>query len=219
MSDALASARSTTLPVPDGARTHRRSAGTTLFAPGPAQHLYRLHEGLVRLHVMDEEGEGFTLRYAKPGDWFGEEVLADLPRNAFAEAVTDVVVESVPRDRLGPAERAEIAERLASALHGLSRGMQRMARRNLVARVAAELLELRDSALAVEEDGATVVRITHDALAMSVGSVRETVTKAIGELARAGAVHAGYRRVVLLDEARLTEVADGFEVAGAPTAA
>lgn len=219
MSDALASARTTTLPVPDGARLERRPAGATLYAPGPAEHLYRLHEGLVRLHVMDDEGEGFTLRYAKPGDWFGEEALADLPRTAFAEAVTEVVVERVARDRLGHAERDEIAERLASALHGLSRGMQRLAQRNLVARVAAELLVLRDSALAVEEDGRTVVRITHDALAMSVGSVRETVTKAIGELARAGAVHAGYRRVALLDEARLADVADGFDLSEARTAA
>lgn len=219
MSDALASARSTTLPVPDGAIRERHPAGATLFAPGPAEDLYRVQEGLVRLHVMDDEGEGFTLRYAKPGDWFGEEVLADLPRTVFAEAVTEVVVERVHRDRLGRAARAEIAEALASALYGLSRGMQRMAQRNLVARVAAELLELRDSALAVEEDDRTVVRITHDALAMSIGSVRETVTKAIGELARAGAVHAGYRRVALVDEARLADVADGFELSEARPAA
>jgi CRP-like cAMP-binding protein len=75
--------------------------------------------------------------------------------------------------------------------------------------VAAELLDLADSALATRDGDRTAVRITHDALADSVGSVRETVTKVIGELSRAGAVDAGYGRVVVRDRQRLRDLANG----------
>lgn len=211
MSDVLAITPTTDFAATPDANLERHAAGATLFSPGPDEHLFRLHEGLVRLFVLDDEGDGFTLRYVKPGMWFGEEPLAQLPRGAFAEAVTDVVIERAPLDAIGEADRARISEQLAAALHGLTLGMQRMAQRTLVARVAAELLDLRDSVLAVEEDGRPHVRITHDALAVSVGSVRETVTKVIGELSRAGAVTSGYRRIALVDEARLAAIADGVE--------
>lgn len=208
MADAIAR------PMPSAAfradvRRERYAPGATVFAPGTSDHVLKLTRGLVRVHVLDAEGSGLTLRYVKPGDWFGEEALAGRPRTVFAEAVTETEVEHVPVDALAPDERDAIAERLADAVHGLYRGMHRLARRRLLARVAAELLVLSDSALAEDLDGRPTVRITHDALADSVGSVRETVTKLVGELARAGAVDAGYGRITVTDAARLRDLADG----------
>ncbi|MDZ7707242.1 MAG: helix-turn-helix domain-containing protein [Trueperaceae bacterium] len=184
-------------------------AGAVLYVPGASAVVYRLLSGLVRLHAVDGEGEGVTLRYVKPGDWFGEEVLAGLPRSVFADAVTDVRVERFEVDELTAEQRDAIVVRMAVALDGLYRGMHRRATRRLTARVAAELLELRDSALASDEGGVRTVLMTHDALATSVGSVRETVTKVVGELVRLGAIDAGYGRIRLRDEAMLRRAADG----------
>ena len=209
MADAVARPTPAFAPAPTDRRAERHPAGATLFEPGPADHVLKLTRGLVRLHVLDADGSGFTLRYVKPGDWFGEEALASRPRTVFAEAVTDVEVETVAVRELDPDERDAIAERLADAVHGLYRGMRRLARRRLLARVAAEILVLSDSAVAEDRDGRATVRITHDALADSVGSVRETVTKLIGELTRAGAVDAGYGRITVTDAARLRDLADG----------
>ena len=215
MSDVLVRPRRDAPTAAADDRHARHAAGAAIYAPGPSDHLYRVEEGLVRLHVLDDEGEGFTVRYVKPGDWFGEEVLAGLPHAVFAEAVTDAVTIRVRPSELAPHEHAEVASRLAVALHGLYGGMRRLGQRPLLARVAAELLELRDSALSVDDGGRRAVLVTHDALAASVGSVRETVTKAIGELARAGAVEAGYRRIALTDEARLRALADGTDAVSA----
>ncbi len=184
-------------------------AGTLLLVPGPADALFRLHQGLVRLHAVDGEGNALTLRYVKPGGFFGEEALADRPRSVFAEAVTHVTVERLAPEALSADQRAEVAAHLAAAMDGLYRAQHRLATLRLRARVAAELLALRDSALADLGEAGPVVRITHDELASSVGSVRETVTKVVGELARLGAVDAGYGRIRLRDEARLRAVADG----------
>lgn len=184
-------------------------AGSVLYVPGRSSAVYRLLSGLVRLHIVDADGEGVTLRYVKPGDWFGVEALADLPRSVFADAVTDVRVERLEASALTAEQRDTAMARLAAALDGLYRALHRRATRRLASRVAAELLELRDSALSCDEDGVRTILMTHDALAASVGSVRETVTKVVGELARSGAIDAGYGRIRLRDEALLRRAADG----------
>ena len=52
-----------------------------------------------------------------------------------------------------------------------------------------------------------VLRATHDELAAAVGSVRETVTKVIGELTREGYIRSGYGKIVLKDLKGLRELA------------
>ena len=67
--------------------------GSVILYPGKSDMLYRVSSGLVRIHTMDDDGNGLTLRYVKPGDYFGEEALAGLDRQYFAEAVTDSSVD------------------------------------------------------------------------------------------------------------------------------
>lgn len=200
MMDTLAPSR------PSALVEHER--GSLLLVPGPSDAIYRLHHGLVRLHAVDGEGNALTMRYVKPDGFFGEEALSGAPRNVFAEAVTDVRVERIEPAMLTPQQRGELATHLAGAMGDLYRGLHRLATKRLRSRVAAELLALGDSALADPGENGPVVRVTHDGLASSVGSVRETVTKVVGELARMGAVDAGYGRIRLRDTARLREVAD-----------
>ena len=64
------------------------NAGEVILFPGEPTHLYRVREGLVRVHTVDDEGNGLTLRYVKPGGYFGEESVRSIHRSYFAEAVT-----------------------------------------------------------------------------------------------------------------------------------
>jgi CRP/FNR family cyclic AMP-dependent transcriptional regulator len=73
--------------------------------------------------------------------------------------------------------------------------------------MAAALLELAATPLAREEEGVIVLHATHDELAAAVGSVRETVTKVIGELAREGYIRSGYGKIVLKDPEGLKTLA------------
>src|SRR5690606_39697189 len=103
-------------------------------------------------------------------------------RRYFAEAVTPSVVEVIDPAALDEAELRRLAAVLAAALDGMGRALHRLAGKPLRARVAAELLELSDSDLSGRSpEGAPMVYITHVELATAVGSVRETVTKVVGE--------------------------------------
>ncbi len=190
------------------ARTRQFSAGEVVLYPGAADDLYQVNAGLVRLHTVDDDGFGATLRYVKPGGYFGEEALTGKQRRYFADAITDSTVLAFDARQLGPAEVRAVAVDLALAMDRMNRSLLRLAGKPLKARVAAELLELSDSALAVRSpDGVPTIRMTHDELAAAVGSVRETVTKVIGELVRSGALKAGYAKLTICDARLLAEIA------------
>ena len=184
------------------------AAGEIILFPGAADTLYRLKSGLIRLHSVDQGGYGVTLRYVKPGGYFGEEAFTGHRRRYFAEAVTDSATEPIVIDKLNRQNLMEIVTFLAGSLEQMNRSLLRLAGKPLRARIAAELLELADSALAGRTDsGERVVYLTHDDMAAAVGSVRETVTKVIGDMARSGALRAGYGKIVVLDQEQLAEMA------------
>lgn len=173
---------------------------------GPRDRAFRVLSGLVRLEAVDEEGNALTLRLVPPGGYFGEEALFGLERGHFAEAVTEVVLETLPKEP-SPEELKALAQHLAQALSESYRRIERMATQRLKNRMAAAILELAATPLAREEEGVIVLHATHDELAAAVGSVRETVTKVIGELAREGYIRSGYGKIVLKDPEGLKTLA------------
>ncbi|ETN88274.1 Crp/Fnr family transcriptional regulator [Thermus scotoductus] len=174
--------------------------------PGPRDRVYRVLEGLVRLEAVDEEGNALTLRLVRPGGYFGEEALAGMERTYFAEAVTEVVAEPLPKEP-HPEEIRQVLLSLAQALSESYRRIERLATQRLKNRMAAAILELAETPLAHEEPEGLVLRATHDELAAAVGSVRETVTKVIGELTREGYIRSGYGKIILKDIRGLKELA------------
>jgi CRP-like cAMP-binding protein len=174
--------------------------------PGPRDRVYRVLEGLVRLEAVDEEGNALTLRLVRPGGYFGEEALAGMERTYFAEAVTEVVAEPLPKEP-HPEEIRQVLLSLAQALSESYRRIERLATQRLKNRMAAAILELAETPLAHEEPEGLVLRAPHDELAAAVGSVRETVTKVIGELTREGYIRSGYGKIILKDIQGLKELA------------
>ena len=183
--------------------------GAVILYPGKPENLYRVRSGLVRVHTMDDDGNGLTLRYVKPGEYFGEESLAGLERSYFAEAVTDSSVDVINPALLGPQETLDVTVHLVKSLNRGYQTLYRLAGKRLKSRIASELLELAETALATTKpDGRKMVYATHDELAAAVGSVRETVTKVVGELAREGVIDAGYGKITLRDPRALKAIAD-----------
>ncbi len=183
-------------------------AGEVVLFPGGPEYVFRVRSGLVRVHTVDDEGNGLTLRYVKPGGFFGEEALTGEGRRYFAEAVTATEVVVLDAGSLSREERHQLLAHLVHVVEGLYGALNRLAGKRLRSRIAAELLELGTSDLAtVDEGGDPVVHITHDDLAAAVGSVRETVTKVVGELVRLGAIDAGYGKIRLSSLDVLRDVA------------
>lgn len=189
--------------------TRTYPAGEIILFPGNSTQLYRLRSGLIRIHRVDDEGNGLTLRYVKPRGYFGEEALFQEPRHYFAEAVTSCELLVINPDNLSPGEALEFSVHMAQVVARLYRSLYRLSGKRLKSRIAAELLELQDSALAtLNSEAKPTIHMTHDDLAAAVGSVRETVTKVLGELVKEKAIRAGYGKITLNDLALLQRISD-----------
>jgi CRP/FNR family transcriptional regulator, cyclic AMP receptor protein len=194
---------------PKVTNSHTYEARELILYPGAVTNLYRVRTGLVRIHNVDDEGNALTLRYVKPKGYFGEEALVGIKRRYFAEAVTVSEVETMSPATLGAEELVVLNQHFVEAMEKLYRSMFRLSGKRLKARIAAELLDLQDSALATPgANGEAIIRLTHDDLAAAVGSVRETVTKIVGELGKDNAIHSGYGKIALTDIKLLQTIAD-----------
>lgn len=175
--------------------------------PTSKDALYRVREGLVRLQSVDDEGNALTLRFVRPGEFFGEEVISSGERTYFAEAVTDTKIDALAPNQLSAQELSQLVQGLAKALSQTYQTIQRISGQRLKNRIAATLLDLSTTPVAyLEKNGRTGVKATHDEIASAVGSVRETVTKVIGELTREGYIRSGYGKLILENPSGLQQL-------------
>jgi len=80
--------------VTAAARALRKERGEFVYTPGdPAETVYVLKKGRVKLSVLSESGKEFAIDIFHPGDIFGEFALADeRTRSNMAQALDDAQV-------------------------------------------------------------------------------------------------------------------------------
>lgn len=200
----------------------------TQYVVEPRQVLYRegdkisesytLFAGWVMLYKELPDGRKTVLRFSLPGDFLGYQADAEGAINHSAMALTEGVLCAFPRASLVDlfSARPELSRRMA---HIQSRDMaycyQHMTsvgQKSARERIAALFLELF---YRMRERGAC--RHSHDMdfpltqedIGGYVGLTTVHVNRVVGQLRDEGLVACGHRRLSILDEPRLAEVA-GF---------
>lgn len=197
-------------PIGAAARVRR---GRQIFVDGEsAEHWYWLASGVVQVCSFDEDGKRHVAELVLPGDLFGLEACAR--RGATAEAARDAVVVSYPRARAEALVDAD--PRLARAFREVACGrlqhaqacLFRLGRTSALARVASFLLEIGERCRRAA-DGVVDVPVTRDDIADYLGLTSETVSRALTELRRRGAITLPTRQSVhLADRAALVFAKD-----------
>jgi len=194
----------------DGATEHVRRVAEGHFvyeADQPGTTLYILAAGRVHLRQRGLNGAALVSESLRPGALFGLDSLTGDPHAETAVAVRGCLVRELPLpllDRL-LAHQTGFAARLIQALLRRRCAVERLAARAVVAGVPGRLAgALLDAA----EDGA-VAGLTRQQLAETAWTTRETATRMLYHFADAGIVGIDGRRIVLLDAARLSELAAG----------
>ncbi len=182
----------------------------------PGESLFVLARGRVKVVLYGESGREVILSiFKQPGDFFGEmALLDDEPRSA--------TVIAAERSRLLVLSRAAFQEHIAAhprtalrVLTELSRRLRRadeiignLALLDVYGRLAGKLRELAASDGEEREDGILIrQRPTQAEIAAMIGTSRETVSRALSELARRGFLEMSgkkllLRRAFLSEEAR-----------------
>ncbi len=188
-------------------------AGEVVFREGDASDTcYVVREGRARALRTYRDGRTITLARFGPGDIFGELALfEDERRSATVEAIepTSVVAVLGPDMRRLMIEHAEISSRLVIALgRRLRETNERLTRQSfqtVQSRVAVVLSEL------VAQEGGdgpskdVLVTATQADLAQLAGSSRESASRFLAVLERAGVISQGRGRLVVHDPEALKQ--------------
>ena len=183
-------------------------AGHVIFREGDASDTcYIVRQGHARAIRAHGDGRTLTLAHFGPGDIFGElAMFDDERRSATVEAVDDLDVLGIPGvDMRSLLVRfPDIAVKLVIALgRRLRAANERLARQSfqtVQSRVAAVLAQLVDQARAEGAgEGDVLVTATQTELAQLAGSSRESASRFLAVLERAGVISQGRGRLTVHD--------------------
>ena len=175
--------------------TERRyGRGATIFSEGdPADAMFIVREGLVKLVSVSKKGAETILHLLKPDQIFGELFFSEERRAFNAVASTNAMVTIIPRKSF---------EEILVSFPTVARNFIRLQSRRLVKverefagfghtwsyqRLGIVLLQLGKEH-GIPTPGGTLIplRLTHEDLARLIGTTRETVTTQISKFKRLG---------------------------------
>ncbi len=180
----------------------RRAAA--IFSVGtPANHVFFLDSGLVKIGKTSESDKEILLGVAAPGQLFGEQgLLGESVFSTSAKVLESGVAYSIPTDVFQRfCERRPDVWRLAIQ-HLLGRKeklelqIEHLCHSDVKQRLVyylEDLARLNPS----PDPGGTVIHISQNELASLVGATRETTSTTLNALARQGLISLGHRLVMI----------------------
>jgi CRP-like cAMP-binding protein len=191
--------------------------GRVLYqAADPPAFLILVRSGLVALTDMDDHGQMHPIQTYSRGDLFGlATVVLHVPRRFTAYALTDVEAILIPQQVFSdvyaehPAMAYEVVRLLGAMLCRAQETSGTLTRTPIASRIARFLLHA-----ATKTDRADAARsalditLSRNDLAIMVGTSRETVTRVLSRLSRAGLITMPGRRILIKSPERLRRFAD-----------
>lgn len=192
-------------------------AGTRVFHEGDSSDAcYIVSEGNFRVTREHSDGRAITLATLGPGEIFGELAMLDGDtRSASAESITDGTLLALPANDVRSllARNPEIALKLVAGLvrrlRAANMRLSRQSFQTVPSRVAGILAQLsREGQENKDGDGdgemqEVTIRMNQTDLAQLAGTSRESVSRFLAELERAGVVRSGRGRVTVLQPNKL----------------
>ena len=174
--------------------------GQLIFSAGDAREaLFLLKRGRIQIYRLGADGKKLVLSTVEPGTVFGEMALTGQRMfDGYAEAAEDSVLCVMSRHDVEsliieyPTVGVQLVESLAARVRELEDRLEESSLHDVSARISAALVRLQAA------HGATVT-ITHQELADIVGTHRETVTRALGDLRDREAITLQRNQIQIVD--------------------
>ncbi len=196
--------------------SHRSlAAGDTLFHEGdPAEALFVVEEGRIKLTQLTSEGREVIIRFVGPREVFAAMAVLDGKSYPFsATAAAKSLVLSWRRSLLPglfkdhPGLQANVLDVVGSHARESLERFRELATEPVPQRLARALLRLLPLAEGGPGDGVFVCTITQQDLADMTASTLFTVSRVLSQWESAGVVATGRGKIRVRSRARLTELA------------
>jgi CRP/FNR family transcriptional regulator, cyclic AMP receptor protein len=187
-------------------------ASTRVFHEGDrSDACYIVRSGSFRVTREHPDGRAITLATLGVGDIFGELAMLDGEvRSASVEALADGELLALPASEVRAllARHPDITVKLVAALvRRLRTANERISRQSfqtVPSRVAGVLSQLVAEEARNNDGGEVTIRMNQADLAQLAGTSRESVSRFLADLERAGVVRPGRGRVTVLEPSKLS---------------
>ena len=185
------------------------------FPGDPADAVFVVGQGRVKISRLSEDGKEATLNLVGPKEPFGEECLLDATTHeTLAEVLEPADTLRISREELLPVLQAHppfalaVARLMSGRRHSAESRLEDMVFKTVRSRLAALLARLARTH-GRQTDGGILLNLSlaHHDLAGQIGSTRETTTLTLNEFKRGGLLHIDHCRILIRDLARLESIA------------
>lgn len=198
--------RAQLLPLPEVSRLSSLRRFTSVFSQGqPADALYFIDDGLVKLTRTNDGGDRIILAICGPGDLIGEEVMSagSSVYQADGEVLTPASLYRIPRDTLrrvliGNGELAyAVIDFLLGRRQSLAQKVELLCLHDVEHRILYYLAELSTLVNAGKSEDGYQLPLTQAELADLVGATRETTSTTLNQLERRGLIKLSRRLLTI----------------------
>lgn len=175
--------------------------------------IYLVTKGLVKQYILIPNGQELVVNMYKPGSYFPMiYAMTGEKNNHFFEAVEDIEVYRAPiTDTLDFLKREpdvlfDLTRRLYIGMDGLLQQLTLNAIGNTYQKVIATLV-MAAKRFGEEQHGSVVIkrRFSHQEIGRISGTGRETVTRTLSQLKKAGLIQIDNKVITILDLKKLEE--------------
>lgn len=189
--------------------------GVTKFSPNrrfatvysensPAEALFLIDSGLVKIYKRGEDNKEIILQIVSPGELFGTEAVASQPtRTSSAEILQEGVIYVLGRTvflRICE-QRPELWRELAALTMDRNRQLEKkielLCLRDVEYRILYYMAELAKTFGARGSGSEYSIPLSQGELASLIGATRETTSTTLNALARRGVIRLGRRQLIV----------------------
>jgi CRP/FNR family transcriptional regulator len=190
--------------------------GKTIFFPGdPAERVYLIRRGAVRLSRVYESGEEITVALLRENSLFGVlSLLTGQRSDRFYHAIafTRVEMVSAPAGSVRKAIEDDasvgllLLQGLSSRILQTETMIETLTHRDMSSRLVSFLLVLCRDFGVPGNTGITIdLRLSHQAIAEAIGSTRVTITRLLGDLRQDGLLQIDRKKITVFDPIALAK--------------
>ena len=199
-----------------GASSEQVERSKTIFFPGdPAEKVYLIRRGAVRLSRVYESGEEITVALLRENSLFG--VLSLLTghrsdRFYHAVAFTRVEMLTAPANSVRKSIEEDttvgllLLQGLSSRILQTETMIETLTHRDMSSRLVSFLLVLCRDFGVPSNQGITIdLKLSHQSIAEAIGSTRVTITRLLGDLKNGGLLEIERKKITVFDPIALAK--------------
>lgn len=203
--------------VSDSKTTKTIKKGEALFEEGDKLNgVFCVREGVSKLSKLSANGKDQIVKLATKGEVMGQRsVIVEESANLSAVAVNDMEVCFIPKEAIvhtlhtNPDFTYEVLRHMAHDLKEADDVIVNMSQKTVKQRIAEAFLYLKHN-YGEDKDGYLILTLSREDIANVVGTATESCIRIISEFKKKGLLKSSGKKLGIVDEKGLQDLADGF---------